>query len=119
MAVRVLVDHRDVVVEITGWDAVWALSRGFRVPFSHIRNVAAVRRSDLGNRMVLRMGGTAFPGKVKAGRYAWRGWSEFWATRWPARMLVITGTDDARYDRIVLEVEDPDVDAGRILAALR
>lgn len=119
MAVRVLVDDRDVVVEITGWDALWALSRGLRVPFAQIRDVAAVRRADLGRRPVLRMGGTAFPGKVKAGRYLWRGWSEFWATRWPDRILVITCTDDGPYDRIVLEVDDPGVDAGRILAALR
>ena len=48
----------------------------------------------------------------------WWGWSEFWATRWPERMLVVTGTDEARYDRVVLEVADPAADAVRILAAI-
>ena len=117
MPVFVEIDGRDVVVRITGWDALWALSRGFRIPLAHVRNAAALRRGQLGKQFVVRMGGTAWPRAVKAGRYSWRGWSEFWATRWPGRMLVITGTHDARYDRVVLEVEDPDADAARIIAA--
>jgi len=116
--VSVDVEDDDVVVRITGWDAVWAFSRGVRIPLAHVRNAAALRRSQLGRRKVLRMGGTAWPGVVKAGRYSWPGWRELWATRWPERMLVITGTPEARYDRVVLEVGDPESDAARIVRAV-
>ena len=118
MAVSVETGPAHLTVRISGWDALWALSRGFTVPLDHVGDAAALRRDEIPRRFVLRTAGTALPRVVKAGRYGWRGHREFWATRWPERMLVISGAPGARYDLVVLETADPDGDAQMIRAAL-
>lgn len=64
------------------------------------------------------MGGTSFPGRIQAGRY-WRpafGWS-FWFVR-KAEEVLLVELHDERFQRVVLEVDDPWRRADEISAAL-
>ena len=118
MAVDVTVEAGDLVVRISGWDAVWALSRGVRVSLRIVTDATVVPRGDLPRRVRFRQAGSYVPGMVRAGRFAGRGWREFWATRWPDRLLVVTcARPPAAFDRVVLDVADPDAVAATIHAA--
>ncbi len=104
-------------VRIAGWSRVWALSGGFDVPLANVR----AARIDPTLRLApdgIRVGGTFFPGRIAAGRY-WRpGFSSFWCVRDPSR-AVIVDLADWRYDRLVLQVADPEAVIGEIRRSLR
>ena len=108
-----------LVVDISGWDALWALSRGFTVPLSGIRNAMVLDRAQAGKPPALRWPGTALPGVVVAGTYVWRSRREFWVTYRADRFLVVTCAPGSPYDRLVLQTGEPERDAAMILAALR
>ncbi|HVF05455.1 MAG TPA: hypothetical protein VNA20_11505 [Frankiaceae bacterium] len=117
MPVAVSVEPPDLVVRITGWDAVWALRRTVRVPLTQVTGAAVEPRPAV-HRKGLRMAGSYVPKVLKSGSYAgWR-WSEFWVTRWPERVLVVRCAPGARYDRLVLDVPDPEAVAELVRTAL-
>ena len=95
----------DLVVRFSGWDAVWALRRTLRVPRARVVAAEVVDRRLL--RAGLRLGGTAWPGRIRAGR-CWSpslGWS-FWFTRRAEQVLLVTLEGD-HFRRVVLEVSEP------------
>lgn len=112
MAVEVGVDGAEVVVRITGLDRLWALSRGFRLP---VTEVAAMDRSALPRRRLVRWLGTYVPGLIAAGRFGWF-WNvtEFHVLHRAKRILVLTGAPGARYERVLLQVDDPDAVAAQV-----
>ena len=117
MPVAVVVEPPDLVVRLTGWDALWALRREVRVPLASVTDATVGPRPSV-HRNGLRMAGSYVPRVLKAGSYRGRGWSEFWATRWPDHVLVVICAPEARYDRLLLDVADRDAVATRIRAAL-
>ena len=118
MPVDIRVTAPELVVRVTGWDVLWAMAREVRVPIAQVADVSVQPRTEVGRSLVLRMGGTGLPGMVKAGRYSWFGWTEFWVTRWPDRVLVVECVPKAKYDLIVLQVPDPDGDATYLRSVL-
>lgn len=108
-------EGHDVVVTVSGPDRVWSFARTIRVPRAELTNAVALARRDL-RAPWLRWAGTEFPGVIKAGRYRARGGGlEFWMVRKAERVLVIETS--GRFRRVVVETDDPDGDAARILAA--
>jgi hypothetical protein len=97
-----------VEVEVLGLHKVWALRSRLRVPLSA---VAAVRRLDAdsvrGWWKGWRVPGTHLPGVIVAGTYYRDGQRHFWDVRDGARAIEVELVGD-RYDRLFLEVEDPD-----------
>jgi hypothetical protein len=103
-------------LHLDGWDAVWALRRRLVVPVGHVAAARAVPRRELPS-AGLRMGGTEMPRRIRAGRYWWpgSGWS-FWFIRRADEVLLIDLRDD-RYERLVVEVDDPQEWAAEIRRA--
>lgn len=106
-----------LVVHIEGADKFWALATRLEVPLAH---VASVETRPADARQVwhgLRMGGTNLPGVVTAGRFLQHGEWAFWDVHDPDRAIAIRLHDD-RYARLVIGVEDPDVAAELVRAAI-
>lgn len=114
MPARVDIDGHDVVVTVTGADRLWALARSVRIPRNQITTAVALDRKAV-PKVWLRLGGTSFPGLINAGRFWRRGGMQFWLTKRAERVLMIETT--GHYTRVVLETDDPEGDADRILAA--
>lgn len=112
MAVEVVAEGGEVVVRIRGWDVLWAFSRGFRLP---VAEAEAMDRAAVPRRRVLRWLGTYFPGVIEAGRFGWF-WNvtEFRVLHLARRVLVLTGAPGARYERVLLQVGDPDAVAAQL-----
>jgi hypothetical protein len=116
MGIDVEIEGSDLVVRFSGADAVWAIAREVVVPLRLVRTACVADRKAV-RPYALRLGGTSVPW-YNAGRFWWRGKWEFRYTRRGDRVLVVECVDGARYDRLVLEVPDPDALAGRIAHAV-
>ena len=63
----------------------------------------------------LRLPGAFVPGVVQTGTYLWVGRREFWLThRWYRSRLVIELKPYARYDRLILGMDDAEAESQRI-----
>lgn len=106
-----------LVVNVTGWDRVWALKSRLEIPLAHV----AGARVTPGVRMswkTLRLGGTMFPGVIAAGRFYELGCGlVFWDVRDPEQAITIKLRDE-RYQQLVIEVDDPPETVERIRQAL-
>ena len=91
-------------IEILGWDKLWALKSRLEFPVEHVSGVRQV--PDLPWLGGIRMGGTALPGVIKAGRYYRKKQWEFWVMHNRQKMIVID-LQNEEYTTLYLEVEDP------------
>jgi hypothetical protein len=103
-----------------GLHRFWALRGSVRVPLDRIRDVrfdpAEVKalRTEGG---WLRVPGTYLPGLLKAGTYQRPGRLEFWDVRRPDHAIIVD-LEGAEFDRLVVEVADPNVEVARLKAAM-
>jgi hypothetical protein len=107
--VRIEVDGSALDIQVQGIHKLWALKSSLRVPLSDIRDVRLdperARRLMPG----LRIPGTHIPSVYTAGTYYQADFRpDFWTVRDPDRAIVIQCREDAAYDEIIVEVEDPD-----------
>lgn len=114
MPATVELEGHDVVVTISGNDRLWSLARELRIPRNEVTNAVALDRGKAPGTW-LRVAGTHFPGRIKAGWFWTRGGREFWLTRRADRVLMIESSGTVK--RVVVETTDPEGDADRILAA--
>jgi hypothetical protein len=103
----------ELVVRPRGLEAVFALCRELRFPLPQVLGVAVVARHSV-PATGLRLGGTGFPGLIRAGRYGTGATRDFWLVHRAQQVLVIELAPGAAYRRIVLEVPDPDAEALRL-----
>lgn len=111
--VQVGVEGNQLVVHLSGWAQVWALTRRFPVPVAAVRSVAA--RPRPGRELLgLRLPGSFVPGLVTAGRYRGTGgrW-RFWAV-YRADTVLVVELEGHRYSHIVVQVDDPEGTASRL-----
>lgn len=96
-----------VVLEVEGMDKLWALRSRLEIPLAHIRGVRADPEVARGWWHGLRIGGTQMPGVITAGTFYQHGKAVFWDVHDPEHTIVIDLADE-RYDRLVMEVADPE-----------
>jgi hypothetical protein len=72
VAVTAVVSDESFDITFTGWDRVWALRRRLSIPISQITSARIVPRDVAIRQLRWRIGGTHWPGVVRAGRYALR-----------------------------------------------
>jgi hypothetical protein len=102
---QVSIDGSDLIVEIEGWDKLWALKSRLTIPLANVRGATAdpgMAREPKG----VRVGGAQVPGVITAGSFRQHGERVFWDVRDPARAVVIELKDE-RFSRLVIEVPDP------------
>lgn len=112
MAIEFDFENGDLVVNIRGWDMVWALHRSIRVPVSAVTKVYVDAKSPLADQLAFRIRGGSMPGVVMAGRFSvWKkhqrfeGERQFWLTKRKSEVLVID-TSVASPSRFVFEMPD-------------
>ena len=117
--VEISIRDGKAVFEVQGWSRLWALRSRITVPLSRIRDV---RRADpsavRGWWKGLRLPGTHVPGVIVAGTFYEGSKPVFWDVRRPARAIEVQ-LAGAEYDRLVVDVADPDAAVERLRAAIR
>jgi hypothetical protein len=93
-----------LVVDIKGWDQVWALKRRLEISLDHITGMRAA--TDEVPRGVC-IPGTHVPGVIAAGTFYDMGEKVFWAVHDSGRAIAID-LHDEDYSMLILEVADPD-----------
>lgn len=113
--VHVTLDETSLQIEVQGLHKLWALKSSLRVP---LEDIVSVRRDPERARGPhgLRFPGTHLPFVYFAGTaYQSDLRPDFWTVGDPERAIVIQCRDDAAWDEIIVEVEDP----GATLASIR
>jgi hypothetical protein len=104
-------------IHVLGMDRLWALRSHLEIPLPHVSGAEAA--SEVARRwwQGIRSGGTHVPGVITAGTFYQEGERVFWDVHDPEKAIVIRLRDE-RYERLIIEVEDPPTTVAAIRAAL-
>jgi hypothetical protein len=113
----VSIDGSNLVVEIEGLDKLWSLRSRLVIPLTNV--LGAMHDPDIvhGSKG-WRMAGTQLPGVITAGSFRQDGQRVFWDVHRGDRAVVVDLADE-RYNRLVIEVDDPIATVDLIQAAIR
>lgn len=105
-----------LIVHIDGADKLWALKSRLTIPISNVLGARAA--ADEARKWLhgLRLGGVHLPGVISAGRFYSHGEVVFWNVHDPAKAIAIELRDE-RYGHLVIEVDEPEREIGRIQQA--
>jgi hypothetical protein len=106
-----------LVVEVHGWDKLWALRSRLEIPVEHVSKVCVDPSISDAWWKGLRVGGTHLPGVITAGTFYHHGDWVFWDVHNFANAIVIELRDEC-YARLIVEVEDPAATVSLLQAAL-
>jgi hypothetical protein len=118
MNARIDINETALTVLLRGFDVLWTTRRRISVPLAHVRGA----RIDPG---VVRHGPWLGAGytdalldyAVAAGPMVVHGRHEFWDVHFPERTVVIDLADE-QYERLVIDVDDPEAEVARVNAAV-
>jgi len=113
---EISLEEKKLVVEMKGWDKLWALKSRLEIPLEHIKAVRAdaeIAKAPKG----IRMPGTHVPGVITAGTLRHEGDRVCWNVHHPENVIVIE-LHDERYAQLVVEVADPSATVATINNAL-
>lgn len=103
--------------DVEGIDRMWALRSQLEFPLSHIRSVRVDPEAAKGWWHGVRLWGSNIPGILTAGTFYQNGRVVFYDVHDPERTIVIE-LDHEHYDRMVVEVEEPEIEAGKMEKAI-
>lgn len=106
----------NLVVTLKGWHKLWALKSAVTAPLAHVAG-AEIDPEIASAPRGFRMPGSRVPGLITAGSYRGRSGWDFWDVRRPEKAVVIHLTDE-RFERIIVEVDDPEATVKMIRDAL-
>jgi hypothetical protein len=104
-------------LHVRGADKLWAFKSSLEIPLAHIAGVQADSEVARGWWHGIRMPGTNLPGVITAGTFYQDGNRVFWDVHNPEKTIVIN-LHDERYNKLVVEVDDPQMAVSLIQAAL-
>ncbi len=109
--------QRDVLeVRIVGWSKLWCLKSRLEAPLRCVRGIR--QDGELPQGYWLRWPGTSIPGLVKAGSF-WNGpHGAFWDVRRRRDQVVVIELCGWKYDKLVVEVENPTATIEQVRAAI-
>jgi len=110
---QVFVSDNKLVIEMQGWDKLWALKSRLEIPIEHIKAVRADPEIAKRGRRGIRMLGTYVPGVITAGSFRQDGDRIFWNVHRPENVIVIELHDEP-YAKLIIEVLEPAVTVATI-----
>ena len=114
---KIEIIDNNLQITIEGFDKVWALKSHLTIPLEHVASVTYDPEIARGWWHGIKAPGANIPGVLTAGSfYQYQEWA-FWDVHDPDSTIVIT-LHDERYQKLVLEVEDPQRTVAEITAAL-
>ena len=96
----------ELVVQVQGFDRVFALKSEVRVPLEHVLGAESGQEAAANWFHGIRAPGTSVPGVIVAGTFYWHGDCAFYDVHHPEKAVAITLRDE-KYQRLVVEVHDP------------
>ena len=117
MPAAIDITGNSLVIELTGADKLWALKSRLEVPIANVVGVTAAPGDAREWLHGVRLGGTHIPGVISAGRFYSHGRWVFWDVHDPDKAIGIELRDE-RYDKLVVEVADPQAEVARISAVI-
>lgn len=96
-----------LLVNVRGADKVWALKGSLEIPLEHITGIRMDSEVAKGWYHGVRFPGTHVPGVITAGTYYQDGKRVFWDVH-NAEHAVVIDLCDELYDRLIVEVPDPE-----------
>lgn len=106
--VKIELDGDVLDIQVQGAHKLWALKSSLRVPLSDVRSVRHDPERASRAWPGLRVPGTHIPFVYTAGTYYQSDFRpDFWTVREPKNAIVIQCIDEAAYDEIIVEVENP------------
>jgi hypothetical protein len=106
-----------LTVHIQGADKLWALRSQLQIPLVNVISAQAANVEAHKWFHGLRLAGAEIPGVISVGRFCSHGEHVFWDVHEPDRAIAI-GLRDNRFDKLVIEVENPEREIGRIREAI-
>ena len=106
-----------LVLHVRGADRLWAFKGSLEIPLQHIVAIRADPSIARGWRHGLRFPGTSIPGVITAGTFYQDGNKVFWDVHDPDKTVVIELKDE-RYDKLIVEVAEPNAAVDLVGAAL-
>jgi hypothetical protein len=118
MNARIDIDDTTLTVRPRGLDVVWTTRRRITVPLEHIRG-ARIDPDVVRHGPWLGAGYTdaLLDYTVAAGPMFVHGRHEFWDVHFPERTMVVDLADE-QYERLVIDVDDPEATVAQINAAV-
>ncbi|MCU1282060.1 MAG: hypothetical protein JWM53_5606 [bacterium] len=111
--------HDKLVLTVKGFDVILALKHHLEIPLAHVLGAEVGVSDEVRARLShsLRLPGTHLPGLITAGSYAEHGRWMFWDIRNGDQAITIRIAHE-KYDRVVVDVEDPASAVAAITTAL-
>ena len=95
-----------LILNVEGWDRLWALKSRMEIPIENIRDVYTNPAMTLGWWQGIRAPGTHIPGVIVAGTFYKDGKRIFWDVK-NAKKTIVIDLNDERYNQLIVEVEHP------------
>ncbi len=115
--VEVSIEGTTAVFAVQGWDKLWALRSRLEIPLAHIRDVHTDASPKMGWFQGLKMLGTDIPNVFRAGTFYQDGGWVFWDVRHAEKTIVVE-LHDERFQKLVVEVDNPAAVVGRLKQAV-
>src|SRR5437868_6578869 len=116
--VNVSIDGDRIHLDVEGTDQLWALRSHLEFPLAHVRSVRVDPEAARGWWHGLKLLGTSIHGILTAGTFYQQGGIVFYVVHDPDFTLVLELRSE-RYERLIVEVEDPESTSAMIERALR
>lgn len=115
--VNISITGGKVLLEVQGWDKLWAFRSSIEVPLADIRSARVDPEAARGWWHGIKMPGTSVPGVITAGTFYQHGRRVFYDVHNPDDTIVIE-LEHERYDQLIVEVADPAAEVAKITAQL-
>lgn len=115
--VNITIVNDRIHLTVEGWDKLWSLRSELEFPLAHITSVYRDADAARGWWKGIRMPGTNIPGVITAGTFYHNGGVVFYDVHDPDKTVVLE-LDHEHYDKLVIEVANPDSAVAQVNAAL-
>ncbi len=115
--VNIAIVNDRIHLTVEGWDKLWAMRSELEFPLAHVTSVYRDADAARGWWKGFRLPGTQIPGVITAGTFYQTSGVVFYDVHDPDNTVVLE-LDHEHYDKLVIEVADPDAAVAQVQTAL-